>query len=212
MGSRQTGGPAGSQGLPHPLWGSERPEAAGGCHGDAGPQSKSLFVASASPKTSVYSQHTRTRTHKRTCTHSKLKMSQLSSYFTDGQTEAQGHMTEGTGPPGLLTGQLPFSCGSWDHPLISVQGPVPSLLLRSLPHTLHRIRILSWARTLRLSRGPRGPGHQGLSSQVGERSLWVHVCRPGFLKEVGPEGPGGWASLERERRGRRGGEGLWPRR
>lgn len=57
-GRRQTSGPAGAQGELHTLWGAERPEAVGGCPGDAGPRSKSFSVTSAPPNTSVCSLHT----------------------------------------------------------------------------------------------------------------------------------------------------------
>lgn len=49
---------------------------------------------------------------------------------------------------------------------------------------------------------PTGSRHHELASQVAERSLWVHMCRPGFLKEVGPKGPEGWGILEREKKKR----------
>lgn len=57
--------------------------------------------------------------------------------------------------------------------------------------------------------------HQGLTSQVGERSPCGHGCRPSFLKEVGPEALEDgqiWREREKEegRVGRASGQGAHP--
>ena len=57
--------------------------------------------------------------------------------------------------------------------------------------------------------------HQGLTSQVGERSPWGHGCRPSFLKEVGLEALEDgqiWREREKEegRVGRASGQGAHP--
>lgn len=172
------------------LWDSGRPEAVGGGHGDASPQCKSFFVVSASPETSVYPLNTHT--------HTELRMIQLSPHFTDGKLRSgrrtclRSQRGLNPRPPDQPTPFLTWQLAPPSH-LCS-----PPFSQGACPPPFNTARILTGAGTLRVSPGPPGPGHRGLASPVGERALWVQVHRLGFLKEVGPEGSGGRASLEGE--------------